>query len=57
MCIYGVRVLGKPISIAIIQIYAPTTETEEDEIENFYTTIQEEIESTPKQEMLINKGN
>lgn len=57
MCIYGVRVLGKPISIAIIQIYAPTTDTEEDEIENFYTTIQEEIESTPKQEMLINKGN
>lgn len=57
MCIYGVGILGKPISIAVIQIHAPTTETEEDEIENFYTAIQEEIESTPKQEMLINIGN
>lgn len=39
--------------MTIIQVYVPITEAEEDEIESFYTNLQEEIDHTPKQDMLI----
>ena len=31
-----VRFQGKPYNITIIQVYAPTTDTEEAEVEQFY---------------------
>ena len=48
MCIYVIRLLGKPINIIIIQIYVPSTETEGEKNENFCTSMQEEAD------MLIN---
>ena len=39
---------GKPFNITVIQIYAPTSNTEEAEIERFYENLQDLLELTPK---------
>ena len=54
--ITSIRLLRKP-NTTIIQVCAPTIGAEEDEIERFYTSIQEEIDHTPKEDMLITIGD
>ena len=44
----SVHFQGKPFSITIIQIYAPTSNAEEAEVEWFYEDLQELLELTPK---------
>ena len=39
---------GKLFSITIIQVYAPTSNTEEAEVERFYEDLQDLLELTPK---------
>ena len=39
---------GKPFNITIIQVYAPTSNTEEAEAEQFYEDLQDLLELTPK---------
>ena len=39
---------GKPFSIRVIQVYAPTSNAEEAEIEWFYEDLQDLLELTPK---------
>ena len=39
---------GKPLSITVIQVYAPTTNAEEAEVERFYEDLQDLLELTPK---------
>ena len=39
---------GKPFNITVIQVYAPTTYTEEAEVEWFYEDLQDLLELTPK---------
>ena len=39
---------GKPFNIAVIQVYAPTTNAEEAEVEWFYEDLQDLLELTPK---------
>ena len=39
--------LGKPISIMVIQVYAPTRNAEEAEVELFYEDLQDLLELTP----------
>ena len=39
---------GKPFSITVIQVYAPTSNAEEAEVERFYEDLQELLELTPK---------
>ena len=38
---------GKPFSITVMQVYAPTTNAEEAEIEQFYEDLQDLLELTP----------
>ena len=47
---------GKPFSITVIQVYAPTTNAEEAEVEWFYEGL---LELTPKKDVLfiIGDGN
>ena len=40
---------GKPFNITIIQVYAPTSNAEEAEVEWFYEDLQDLLELTPKQ--------
>ena len=44
---------GKPFSITVIQVYAPTTNAEEAEVERFYEDLQELLELTPKKDILF----
>ena len=45
----SVRFQGKPFNITVIQIYAPTSNAEEAEVEWFYEDLQDLLELTPKQ--------
>ena len=44
---------GKPFSITVIQVYAPTTKAKEAEIEWFYEDLQDLLELTPKKDVLF----
>ena len=39
---------GKPFNIIVIQVYAPTGNAEEAEVERFYEDLQDLLELTPK---------
>ena len=39
---------GKPFNITVIQVYAPTSNAEEAEVERFYEKLQDLLELTPK---------
>ena len=43
----------KPFNITVIQVYAPTTNAEEAEVERFYEDLQDILELTPKIDMLF----
>ena len=42
---------GKPFNITVIQVYAPTSNAEEDEVEQFYEDLQDRLELTPKKDV------
>ena len=44
---------GKPFNIRVIQVYAPTSNTEEAEVEWFYEDRQDLLELTPKKDVLF----
>ena len=44
----SVRFQGKPFSITVIQVYAPTSNAEEAEVKRFYEDLQNLLELTPK---------
>ena len=44
----SVHFQGKPFNITVIQAYAPTSNTEEAEVEQFYEDLQDLLELTPK---------
>ena len=45
----SVRFQGKPFNITVIQVYVPTSNAEEAEVEWFYEELQDLLELTPKQ--------
>ena len=49
----SVRFQGKPFNITVIQIYAPTSNTEGAEVENFYEDLQDFLELTPQKDVLF----
>ena len=44
---------GKPFNITVIQVYAPTSNAEEAEVEQFYEGLQDLLELTPKKDVLF----
>ena len=44
---------GKPFNITVIQVYAPTSNAEEAEVERFYEGLQDLLELTPKKGILF----
>ena len=48
---------GKPFSITVIQVCAPTSNTEEAEVEWFYEDLQDLLELTPKKDVLFIIGD
>ena len=48
---------GKPFNITVIQVYAPTSNAEEAEVERFYEDLQDLLEITPKKDVLFIIGD
>ena len=48
---------GKPFNITVIQVYAPTSNAEEAEVERFYEDLQDLLELTPKKGVLFIIGD
>ena len=53
----SVRFQGKPFNITVIQAYAPTSNPEEAEVEQFYKDLQDLLELTPKKDVLFIIGD
>ena len=47
----------KPFSSTVIQIYAPTSNAEEAEVERYYEDLQDVLELTPKRDVLFILGD
>ena len=55
--IISVHLQGKPFNITVIQVYAPTSNTEEAEVERFYEDLQDLLELTAKKDVLFIIGD
>ena len=44
---------GQPFNITLIQVYAPTTEAKEAEVDRFYDDLQDLLELTLKKDILF----
>ena len=53
----SVRLQGKPFNITIIQVYAPTSNAEEAEVERFYEDLQDLLELRPIKDVLFIIGD
>ena len=53
----SVHFQGKPFSIIVIQVYVPTRNAEEAEVEQFYEDLQDLLELTPKKNVLFIIGD
>ena len=53
----SVHIQGKPFNITVIQVYAPTSNAEEAEVEWFYEDLQDLLELTPKKDVLFIIGD
>ena len=53
----SVHFQGKPFNIMVIQVYAPTSNAEEAEVEWFYEDLQDLLELTPQKDVLFILGD
>ena len=53
----SVHYQGKPLNITVIQAHAPTSNSEEAEVERFYEDLQDLLELTPKKDVLFIIGD
>ena len=53
----SVHFQDKPFNITVIQVYAPTTNADEAEVEQFYEDIQELLKLIPKKYVLFIIGD
>ena len=53
----SVHFQGKPFNITVIQVYAPTSNTEKAEVEWFYEDLQDLLELTSKKDILFIIGD
>ena len=53
----SVHFQGKPFILTVIQVYAPTNNAEEAEVEQFYEDLHDFLELTPKKDVLFIIGD
>ena len=53
----SVHLQGKPFNITVIQVYAPTSNAEEAEVERFYEDLEDLLELTPEKDVLFIIGD
>ena len=44
---------GKPFNVTVIQVYAPTSNSKETKVEQFYEDLQDLLEHTPKKKDVL----
>ena len=55
--IQGIKEKIKKKNITLIQIYVPTTNSEDEEAEKFYAALQDAIDKTDKQDLIFILGD
>ena len=53
----SVHFQGKPFTVTVIEVYAPTGNAEEAEIKQIYEDLQDLLELTPKKDVLFIIGD
>ena len=53
----SIRLRAAPFNVTIIQVYAPTSGHDDNEVEHFYQQLQEIIDQTPKKDILVVQGD
>ena len=53
----SVRFQSKPFNVTVIQVYAPTSNAEEAEVERFYEDLQDLVELIPQKDVLFIIGD
>ena len=53
----SVHFQGKPFNITVMHVYAPTSNAEEAEVEQFYEDLQDLLELTPERDVLFIIGD
>ena len=53
----SIRLRAAPFNITIIQVYAPTSGHDDSEVDHFYMQLQETIDQTPKNDILVVQGD
>ena len=53
----SVHFQGKPFNITVIQVFAPTSNAEEAEVEQFYEDLQDLLKLTPPKDVLFTIGD
>ena len=51
------RFVGQPIYLAVIQVYAPTSESSEEELDKFYFDLEESLKDVPRKDMKMIVGD
>ena len=49
----SVHFQGKPFNITVIQVYAPTSNADEAEVQQFYEDLQDLLELTPEKDVFF----
>ena len=52
-----VRLRASPFNITIIQVYAPTSSYDDNEVDEVYRELQSLVDQTPKQDILAVQGD
>ena len=52
-----VRIHGKPFNLSIIQVYAPTSASSEEEIEDFYSNLEDAYKECGNHDIVIVMGD
>ena len=52
-----IKLLGQVKNITLLQVYAPTSASTEEELEEFYDALQKEIDSKGNQDILVISGD
>ena len=52
-----IRLRAKPFNITIIQAYTPTTDYSDEDVEDFYEQLQEDLDQTPTKDILVVQGD
>ena len=53
----SVHFQGKPFNVTVIQVYVPSSNAEEAEVERFYKDLQDLLELTPQRDVLFIIGD